>query len=103
LVICVIRLALADIPWDTGTTKHHASKAKVECFSSGHDSDVLGTPNPDAVVCEKFFGFVNTIAELGRPLIDVVQKTYGDILRYTAGPDICGMETGAGNTLIEFL
>jgi hypothetical protein len=36
-------------------------------------------------------------------LVDVVEQAERDVLVDAAGPDVGGMQTGAGNTLIELL
>jgi hypothetical protein len=35
--------------------------------------------------------------------MNVVEKTEGEVLRYTAGTDVCGVESGTGDALVEFL
>jgi NADH:ubiquinone oxidoreductase subunit D len=40
----------------------------------------------DNRICEQLLGLVNAVTELSGPLVDVVQKTNGDILRDTTVP-----------------
>lgn len=103
LVISVIRLGLADIPWDTGSTEHDTSEAHVQSFSCGDNTDALGSELPNPVIREQFLGLVDTVTELGCPLVDVVKKTNGEILRHTTGTDVGSVKTGTGNSLVKFL
>jgi hypothetical protein len=36
-------------------------------------------------------------------LVDVVEEAEGEVLAYAAGADVCGVETGTRDTLVEFL
>lgn len=103
LVVSVIGLRLADIPWHTGTTEHNTSKTHVQCIRGIHNTNTLGSSLPDTVVCKKFLSLIDTVTELGSPLVDIVKETNRDILRDTTRADVGGVETGTGNTLIEFL
>ena len=103
LIIRIIRLALAYVPRHAGTPEHHAREAVVECVRGGDDADAFCSPDPDPVVGEEFFGFVDAVAELGRPLVDVVEETEGEVLVDAAGADIGSVEAGAGDALVEFL
>jgi hypothetical protein len=51
----------------------------------------LRTAFPDAIVGEQFFGFVDAVAELSGPLVDVVEEAEGQVLRDAAGPDVGGV------------
>lgn len=101
--ISVIRRRLANVPWDSGSSEHNTREGEVESISGGDDTDTTKTVDPDTVVCQHFFGFIDTVAELGGPLVDVVEQADGDILGDATGSDVCGVETGARDTLIEFL
>lgn len=103
LVIGVVGLGLADVPWDTGATEHDTRKAHVQRISGVDDTDPLGSHFPDTVICEQFLGLIDAVTELRGPLIDIVQETKGKILSYTTRADISRMKTGAGNSFIEFL
>jgi hypothetical protein len=103
LVIGVVRLGLTNIPWHTGTTEHDTSEAHVESITGVDNTDTLSTLLPDTVVCEKLLGLIDTVTELGGPLVDIVEQTQGNILRDTTGTDVGGVETSTGNTFIEFL
>lgn len=103
LVVGIIRLALSDIPWHTGTTEHNTGEGKVKGLGSRDDGNTPQSLNPDTVVCQHLLGLVETVAELGSPLVDVVEKTNGDILVNTTGADIGGVKTGTRDTLVEFL
>lgn len=103
LVICVVRLALSDIPRHTGTSKHDTGERKVESICSRHNTDTLQSVDPNTVVRQHLFSFVNTVAELGGPLVNVVEKAHGDILVNTTGADVCSVQTGTRYTFVEFL
>jgi hypothetical protein len=92
LVVCVIWLGLADIPRHTGTSEHDTGEGVIDSIGCGDNTDTLGTSNPDTVVRQHLFGLINAVAELGRPLMDIVEKAQGKILRYTTR-----------DTLVEFL
>ena len=99
----VIRLRFANVPGHAAAAQHHAGERIIERVGSGDDADAFGAPDPDPVVGEEFFGFVDAVAELGRPLVDVVEEAEGEVGVYAAGTDIGGMEAGAGDALVEFL
>ena len=101
--IRVIRLRFPNVPGDATAAQHHAGEGVVERVGGGDDADVLGAPDPDPVVGEEFFGFVDAVAELGRPLVDVVEEAEGEVGVHAAGADVGGVEAGAGDTLVELL
>lgn len=103
LVVGVVGLGLADVPGDTGTTEHDAGEGVVERISGADDTNTLGTADPDTVVGQELLGLVDAITELGSPLVDVVEKANGEILGNATRTDVGGVETGTGDTLIEFL
>jgi hypothetical protein len=103
LIISVVRLRLADIPWDTGATEHDTSETHVQRIGGADDTNALGSGLPNTVVGEEFLGFIDTVTELGGPLVDIVKETEGNILRNTTGADIGSVETGTGYSLVEFL
>lgn len=103
LVIGVIGRRLADVPWNTGSSEHDTREREVESIGGGDDTDATETVDPNTVVRQHLFGFVDTVAELGGPLVDVIEETDGDILGNTTRSDVRGVETGARDTLIEFL
>ena len=103
LVVRVVGLRFSDIPRHAGTAEHDAGKRHVEGFGGGHDSDVFGASDPDTVVGEQFFGFVDAVAKLRRPLVDVVEEANGKVLGNAAGADVGGVEAGAGDAFVEFL
>ena len=103
LVVGVVRLGLADIPGDTGTAEHDTREGVVEGVGSADDTNTLGTANPDTVVGQELLGLVDTVTELGGPLVDVVKKTNGEILRNATRADVGGVKTGTRDTLVEFL
>ncbi len=103
LIIRIIRLALPYIPRYPRAAQHDATETIIESIGGGDNADVLGPTFPDAVVSEEFFGFVDAVAELGGPLVDVVEKAQGKVRVNAAGADICGVETGAGDALVELL
>lgn len=72
LVVCIVRLGFADIPRYARPTQHDTAKRVVESLSGRHDSNILGSPLPDAVVGEEFFGLINTVTELRGPLIYII-------------------------------
>lgn len=103
LVVGVVGLALSDIPRHAGTSEHDTGEGEVQRLSGGNDTDTPQSLNPDSVVGQHLLGLVDTVAELGSPLVNVVEKTNGDILVNTTGSDVGGVETGTRDTLVEFL
>jgi hypothetical protein len=103
LVIGIVRLRLADVPWDTGATEHDTSETHVQRIGGAHNTNALSSGLPDTVIGEEFLGFVDTVTELGSPLVDIVKETEGNVLRNTTGADIGSVETGTGYSLVEFL
>jgi len=103
LIVRIVRLALSDIPRDTGSSKHDTSEGEVKSLGGGNNTNTLQTVDPNSVVRQHFLGLVNSVAELGGPLVDVVQETHGDILVDTTGSDVCGVEASSRDTLVEFL
>lgn len=103
LVVGVVGLGLADVKGDAGAAEHDAREGEVDGLGGRDDADALETVDPDAVVRQHFFSFIDAVAELRRPLVDVVEETHGDVLVDTAGADIGSVETGARDALIEFL
>ena len=103
LVIGIIGLVLADIKRNSRTSEHDTGKGKVQSLSSRNDTNTPQSLNPDTVVGQHLLGLVDSVAELGSPLVNVVKKTNGNILVNTTGSDVGSVETGAGNTLVEFL
>jgi hypothetical protein len=103
LVVSIIRLRLADIVWNTGATEHNTSETHVERIGGVDNTDTLGSGFPDTVIREQLLGFVDAVTELSGPLVNVVQKTKRNILRDTTGANISSVETGTGDTLVEFL
>ena len=80
LVVGVVGLRLADVPWYAGSSKHDTREGVVEGIGGRDDADALGSADPDSVVCEKLFGFVDAVAELSCPLVDVVEESEGKVL-----------------------
>ena len=103
LIVGVVGLAFAHVPGHTAAAEHDAGKGVVECVGRADDADVLGAPNPDPVIGQEFFGFVDAVSELCGPLVDVVEETEGKVLVYAAGTDVGGVEAGARNAFVEFL
>lgn len=103
LIIGVVWLALADVPGYAGASQHHAGEGVVECVGRGYDTNALRASFPDSVVGQEFLGLVDAITELGCPLVYVVEKADGEILVYASRTDVSSVETGTGDTLIEFL
>jgi hypothetical protein len=102
-VVGVVGLRLADVPGDTGSAQHDTGEGVVDGIGSGDDTDTLGAANPDTVVSQHLLGLVDAVTELGGPLVDVVEQSNGQILRHTSRADVGSVETGARNTLVEFL
>ena len=103
LVVGVVGLGLANVPGDARAAEHDAGERVVERVGRVDDADAFGAPDPDPVVGEELLGLVDAVAELGRPLVDVVEKAEGEVLRHAAGTDVRGVESGAGDALVEFL
>lgn len=103
LVVRVVRLALAHVPGYAAPAEHDAGEGVVEGIGGGDDTDALRSAFPDPVVGEEFFGFVDSVAELSGPLVDVVEEAEGKVLMDAAGADIGRVKPGAGDSFIEFL
>jgi len=103
LVVGVVGLGLAYVPWDARAAEHDPGEGVVEGVGRVDDANTFGAPNPYPVVGEELFRLVDAVAKLGRPLVDVIEKAEGKVLRYAAGTDIRGVESGAGDALVEFL
>lgn len=101
-VVGVVGGGFAHVPRHAGATEHDAGEGEVERLGRAHLADALGAPFPYAVVGQELFGFVDAVAELRRPLVDVVQEAEGNVLRDAAGADVRGVEPGAGDALVEF-
>ena len=52
LIVCVVRLAFADVPGYTASSEHDAGEGVVEGVGRGDDADALGPTFPDSVVSE---------------------------------------------------
>ena len=52
LIVCVVRLAFADVPGDTAASEHDAREGVVEGVGGGDDADTLCSAFPDSVVGE---------------------------------------------------
>lgn len=103
LVVGIVGLALSDIPRNARASQHHTGERQVESLGSGNDTNASQSLDPDTVVSKHFLRLVNTVTELGGPLVDVVKDTNGDILVNTTGPNVGSVETGTRDTLVEFL
>ena len=103
MVVSVVGLGFADVPGDAGAAEHDAGEGVVEGVGGGDDADAFCAADPDAVVGEEFFGFVDAVAELRGPLVDVVEEAEGEVGVDAARADIGGVEAGAGDAFVEFL
>ena len=103
LVVGVIRLAFSHIPGDAAAAEHDTGKGVVESVGGGNDANAFGPADPDPVVGEEFFGFVDAVAELSGPLVYVIQKAQRKVLVDAARSDVGGVEAGARNAFVEFL
>ena len=102
-VVGVVWLRLADVPGNTGATKHDTGEGVVESISGADDTNTLGTTDPDTVVGQKLLGLVDAVTELGGPLVDVVKKTNGKILGNATSAYVVSVKTGTRDTLVELL
>ena len=103
LIVGVIGLAFSHIPGDAAAAEHDAGEGVVESVGGGNNANAFGPADPDAVVGEEFFGFVDAIAELSGPLVDVIEEAEGKVLVDATGADVGGVEAGARNAFVEFL
>lgn len=103
LVVSVVWLVLADIEGNTGTSEHDTGERKVQSLRSRNDTNTSQSLNPDTVISQHLLGLVDSVAELGGPLVNIVEKTNGDILVDTTGSNVGSVKTSTGNTLVEFL
>jgi hypothetical protein len=102
LVVSVVWLVLADIEGNTGTSEHDTGEGKVQSLRGRNNTNTPQSLDPDTVIGQHLLGLVDSVAELGGPLVNIVEKTNGDILMDTTGSNVGGVETGAGDTLVEF-
>lgn len=103
LVVRIIRLGLADIPGDTGATEHDTSETHIQSVGSVNNTNTLGSGLPNTVIRKQLLSLVDTVTELSGPLVDIIQKADRNILRDTTGANVGSVETGTGDTLVEFL
>lgn len=103
LVVGVVGLGFSYVPGDAAAAEHDAGEGIVEGVGGGDDADALCAADPDAVVGEEFFGFVDAVTELGGPLVDVVKEAEREVLVDAARADVGGVEAGAGDAFVEFL
>ncbi len=103
LIVGVVGLAFSHIPGDAAAAEHDAGEGVVESVGGGNDANAFCPADPDAVVREEFFGFVDAVAELSGPLVDVIEEAEGEVLVDAAGAYVGGVEAGARNAFIEFL
>lgn len=91
LVIGVVRLRLAYIPRHARSAKHDTRERVVEGISSRNNTDALRSTNPDSIVSKKLFCFVDAIAKLCGPSIDIVEQPNWDILADASRSNVCSM------------
>lgn len=103
LIVGIIGLRLADIPWDAGAAEHDAGEGVVKGIGGVDDTDTFCAPNPDAVVGEQLLSFIDAITELSRPLVDIIKETEREVLRDATRADIGGVEPSARDALIKLL
>ncbi len=103
LIIRIIWLALAYIPGYTTASKHDAGERIVESIGGGNNTNPLRSAFPDSVVGEQFFGLVNPVPELSRPLVDVIQEADGEVLVDAARANVGRVKAGTGDAFVEFL
>ena len=92
LIIGIVRLGFTNVPRNTRTTEHDTGERIVEGISCTHYTNTFGAANPDTVIGQEFLGFVDSVTELGGPLVDIVEKTERNILVDTTGTNISGMK-----------
>lgn len=103
MVVCVVRGALSDVPGNPGAAEHDAGEGVIYGVGGRDDPDAFGAREPNAVVGEELLRLVDAVAELGRPLVDVVEKAQWEVLVNPAGTDIGCMQAGSRYALVEFL
>src|SRR2546421_164388 len=59
LIVGRVRHGLADVPFHTASSEHRPGHTKGDGICRGQNPDTLGTPDPDAVLCEQSFVFNN--------------------------------------------
>lgn len=95
LVVCIVGCDFADVPGDAGATEHHAGEAVVKSLLGGDLADANGTALPDTVTGDDLLDLINARAELGGPLVDVIEQTVGQVVCNTTGTDVGGVQAGA--------
>ncbi len=103
LIIRIIWLALAYIPRYTAASKHDAGERIVESIGGGNNTDPLRSTFPDSIVGEQFFGLVNPVPELSRPLVDVIQEADGEVLVDAARTNVGRVKAGARDAFVKLL
>ena len=103
LIVGVIGLAFSHIPGDPAAAEHDAGEGVVESVGGGDNTNAFGPADPNAVVSEKFFGFVDAVTELSGPLVDVIEEAEGKVLVDAARAYVGGVEAGARDAFVEFL
>jgi hypothetical protein len=93
--IRIVGLTLPNVPWHSRTSKHDTGERIVKGISSRNNSNSFRASDPDAVVCEELFSFVDTVAELRSPLVDIIKQTNGEVLVDTTGTNIGGMQASS--------
>lgn len=73
LVVCIIWLRFTNVPGYAGAAKHYAGEGVVQCVGGTDNAYALRASDPDSVVSQEFFSFVDAVAELCCPLVDVVE------------------------------
>src|SRR2546421_2235710 len=53
LIVGRVRHGLADVPFHTASSEHRPGHTKGDGICRGQNPDTLGTPDPDAVLCEQ--------------------------------------------------
>jgi hypothetical protein len=79
--VAIVRLHLAQIPLDPRASQHDPAEPIVKRVLSRHNPDVLGTLNPESILSEHVFYFIQTRGERRNEVVNVVQQANGDVLK----------------------
>lgn len=91
LVVCVVGLTLPDIPGHARTAQHDTREGVIEGIRGRDHTNPLRPANPNTVVCQELFGFIDAITKLSGPRIDIVQETERNICLDTTRTNISSM------------
>merc|ERR1719328_736124 len=79
-VIGIIGSSFSNVIFDSCASEHDSTASPVDGIFRGDDANIDGSLSPQSVVSHNILHFIESLTELGDKLIDIVQKTDGNIL-----------------------